>query len=83
MTTRERVHQLVDDLSEQDLESVERYLDRLQEVSDDPVQRAFLQAAILPPEKLSPEEAAAVDAALADDEELSHDDVRRLLIASQ
>jgi hypothetical protein len=83
MSTRERVHHLVDKLPEDDLEVIERYLDRLQDVAMDPAQRAFLRAATLTPENLSPEDEAAIDDALGEDEELSHDEVRRMLLLDQ
>jgi len=83
MSTRERVHHLVDNLPDDDLEAIERYLVRLQDVAMDPVQRAFLRAATLTPENLSAEDEAAIDDALGEDEELSHDDVRRMLLLDQ
>ena len=80
MTTRERVHQLVDSLPEDDLETIERYLDRLHETATDPVQRAFLHAAVLPPEALSHADQVAIEEAMEERDEVSHDEARRLLL---
>lgn len=79
MTIKERVHHLVEALPEDDLQAVERYLDRLQAASGDPVQRALLRASLLEPEELSPEDEAAIDEALKDDGDISHAKALHLL----
>lgn len=83
METRDRVHQLIDHFSEDDLLVVERFLDRLQETAEDPVQHAFLKAATLEPEVLSVHDIAALDEISDEDEYVSHEDVRRMLLSDR
>ena len=79
MTTKERVHHLVETLPDDDLQAVERYLDQLQAASGDPARRALLRASVSAPEELSPEDEAAIDDALNDDSDISHPEALWLL----
>ncbi len=62
--TRDRIHQLVDSLSERELAAVERFLAQLQN-GDDPVLRA-LAAAPEDDEPLTSEDQVAIQEAYAD-----------------
>lgn len=79
MTTKERVHHLIEALPDDDLQAVEHYLGQLQAAAGDPVLRALLRASILEPEELSPDDEDAIDEALNDDSDISHAEALRLL----
>ena len=83
MASRELVHQYVDSISDDDLDAIMRYIERLKETANDPFQRALLKAATLTPEYLSPEDDDAITEAMDDNEELSHEEVRRILLADE
>ncbi|MEX2426007.1 MAG: hypothetical protein WD401_04500 [Thermomicrobiaceae bacterium] len=81
MTTRERVHQLVEQLSDDELKSAENLLKRIHDIHQDPVWRAISSA----PEYDEPEtiaEASAVyeaDEAIDRGDVVSHEEIRREL----
>ncbi len=78
--TRDRIHQLVDSLSERELAAVERFLAQLQN-GDDPVLRA-LAAAPEDDEPLTSEDQVAIQEAYADlaaGRTIPDDEVRRRL----
>jgi predicted transcriptional regulator len=81
MTVKDRLHRLVDELSEQETHTAERFLEFLR-YSHDPLMRAGL-AAPDDDEPETPEEAAAIEEARADmaaGRVLPHEEVRRRLL---
>ncbi len=81
MDTRQRLHTLIDELSEHDLKAAEKLLGRLQSISEDPVRYA-LESAPEEQERITLEEEAAVreaDDAIARGEIVSDDEIRRTL----
>jgi predicted transcriptional regulator len=79
VTASKQVHQLIDRLPTEDLEAIAYFLERL-EAEQDPVERAFLRAALLEPEELSPEDEESIREAEADvaaGRLISHEDIRR------
>jgi hypothetical protein len=62
MQTRERIHQLVDELPDRELPAVERFLEE-RRAGDDPVLRALANAPE-DDEELTPEEEAAIQEGL-------------------
>jgi hypothetical protein len=80
MQTRERIHDLVDELAEETLPAVERFLERMRD-GGDPVLLA-LATAPEDDEPLTPEDEAAIEEGLADiaaGRVVSHEEVRRRL----
>lgn len=78
MTTKDRLHQLVDRLDAEDLEMVERLLERLTESADLPL--STLETAPPDDEPETPGERAAVAAARADVQAgrvVSHDAIKQ------
>jgi hypothetical protein len=65
MTTRDRVHRLVDELPDDELHAAERYLARLREIASDPVLRAFMLAPE-DDEPLTPDEIIDIEEAKAE-----------------
>lgn len=62
MVAAKHIHDLVDRLSDEDQEALASFLERLNS-EDDPVERAFLRAALLEPEDLSEEDKRALQEA--------------------
>lgn len=83
MASRDLIHQYVDSISDEDLAAIARYIERLQETANDPVERALLRAATLTPEHLTAEDVDAIDEAMDATETLPHDEVRNLLLADE
>ncbi|MGH2532918.1 MAG: hypothetical protein ACRDJW_11525 [Thermomicrobiales bacterium] len=80
MLTRERVHQLIEELPESELPAVERFIEQRRATTD-----PFLRALANAPEDdepLSPEDEAAIKEgldAIAREEVISQDELRRAL----
>jgi len=66
MATREHIHRLVETLPDDDLDTVERFFERLSATTDDPFARAHLRAPMLEPKTLSIEDEIAIAEAEAD-----------------
>ena len=75
MVTREQIADRLSELTPEDLDALNEYLDRLQEAGDDPVRRAFVRASWLPPEKVSAADREAIDEALEDDSYFARDEL--------
>jgi len=61
MTTKEQIHQLVEDLPESDLETVKRVLEGLSALSSSNLVKAALALAPVDDESVTEEEAQAID----------------------
>ena len=85
MTTKERLHQLIEELPDSDLEVVERFLEAAREAasdgSSDPVEWALDRA---PAGEAEPDEVEAIQAAkariAAGGKVIPHDEARRRLL---
>ena len=62
MTTKEKVHRVIDELPESELHTALRFLEYLRDVRGDPLLRALMEAPE-DDEPLTPEEAQGVDEA--------------------
>ena len=79
MVVRDQIHRFVDDLPAEDLETLGRFLERL-DAEEDPLERALLRASLLEPASLTPEEEQLLREAEEDVEAgrlISHEDIRR------
>ena len=65
LLTRDNLHRLVDELSDDEVRAAERYLRYLRDLSRDPVARAFANAP-LDDEELTLEDLAAIEAGKAE-----------------
>lgn len=82
MSTKERLHNLIDELPERELHAAERFLEYLRDAGYDPFLRAVAKAP-QDDELETPEEAEAVREAkdeIAARQVLPHDEVRRRLL---
>ncbi|MBI3977062.1 MAG: hypothetical protein HY331_02640 [Chloroflexi bacterium] len=82
MTAKERLHRLVDELSESELDAAERFLEYLRNVGCDPMLRA-LMAAPLDDEPVMPEEDAGAAEAWQEHlrgESLTAEQAKKLLL---
>lgn len=79
MVAVKHIHDLVERLSDEDLEVLASFLERLSS-ENDPVERAFMRASLLEPESLTPEEEQLLREAEEDVEAgrlISHEEIRR------
>lgn len=79
--SREKLHRLIEELPEQEVQPAERFLEYLRNVGSDPVVRAFMDAP-LDDEPLTPEDERAIREAkdeIARGEGIPWEDARQLL----